>query len=106
MDGVRPEFRLAVYGLSSRRIAEWTTQSHRTRPRAGLSVSRRTRQIFDGMLNAAQSSIGAWTTLPTTKSWPKRLPTWHSMFGVNYLDRSATIILAGVMGFGSATSLG
>ena len=27
------------------------------------------------------------------------------LFGVNYLDRSATIILAGVMGFDSATSL-
>jgi hypothetical protein len=26
--------------------------------------------------------------------------------GVNYLDRSATIILAGVMGFGSVTSSG
>jgi serine/threonine-protein kinase HipA len=28
------------------------------------------------------------------------------LFGVNYLDRSATIILAGVMGFDSAISLG
>lgn len=35
-----------------------------------------------------------------------RRPSSLRLSGVNYLDRSATIILAGVMGFGSVTSSG
>jgi len=37
---------------------------------------------------------------------PKEIAEWMLVSGVNYLDRSTTIILAGVMGFDSATSSG